>query len=142
MPRACPFLGFLLLLYSRHFLNPVSLHSQLQLPRPTKKVRGVWGPQMTKALAWQYLKLLIKLPQPCQPQPPVFSLQGVGLLSLLFSKMGRNMAVPTPSPLPAGHHGRHISFGLTSVIQRVCCLSFPLSSSVFPASQAPPEGLL
>lgn len=43
MPRACPFLGFLLLLYSRHFLNPVSLHSQLQLPRPTKKVRGCVG---------------------------------------------------------------------------------------------------
>lgn len=114
MPHACLFLRFLLLLDSRHFLNPVSLHAQLQLPRPTKKMRGWVG-----AL---YLKLLINLPlSHASHSPPSSTIRvwgNLGLLFPLFSRMGKNMAVLTPLPVarraPWGTMGHCISSGLTT----------------------------
>lgn len=136
-------LGFLLLLCSRHFLNPFSPHAQLQLPHPTKKMEAVSGGLGGEGshVAVSQTANQVASPSHASHFPPSSTIrvwEQLWAYCFHLSPQWDKVAVLTPLPIACRAPRLTVSFwfGL-QLIQVVCCFSFPTSSSVFLAFQVP-----
>lgn len=133
MLHACPFLGFLLLLCSGHFLSPASLHTQPQLPRPTKKVRGWVGASDDEgsrmAVSQTTNQVASAMPATVHHLQPL----GCGLAVPTHLQDGEEYGGPDTTPIAhRAPWAPHLLRSDLRLIQMVCCFS------VFPISQVPP----